>query len=267
MSIADLQNYALRRDAGAQRPAMSKSAITTVGGRPFSTWLCTGLPAAGAAPTTAAAPTSATAGALGQNDSSGTQRILKIVFGWSATGGLITIADRLSHQGGLSGVTTGAQTTNLPTAALTRKTGGVGVMLGLEIYTAIGATGTTVTASYTNQGGTSGQTCPLTTWGGANNQTASRIATLPLAAGDTGVKAVASVTNTATTGTAGAFGVTLFYPLISFPIFGPAVTVEALFGLGSWFSQVDTGACLFGIVCCANTSTGVMVADIHIGED
>jgi hypothetical protein len=124
--------------------------------------------------------------------------------------GVYFIIDRLSHQGGLSAIVTTAQTTNLPTAALTRYTDGVGVMIGLTLYSAIGATATTVTASYTNQAGTAGKTTVAQSFGGSFTNNAHRMIFLPLEAGDTGVRSVESVTVSATTGGAGNFGVTLF---------------------------------------------------------
>jgi len=124
--------------------------------------------------------------------------------------GTYFIIDRLSHQGGLDGTAITAQTTNLPTAALTRYTDGVGVIAALTIYTAIGATGTTVTASYTNQAGTPGKTTVAQAIGASTVNAGTRMVILPLAAGDAGVRSVESVTLTATTGTIGNFGVTLF---------------------------------------------------------
>lgn len=249
---------------GRQRYMASKASVTTVSARSYSTWLSGGFPAAGAIPTTGAAPTRATAGALGQENPLGTGYLLRTILSWTARG-TFTFADRLSHQGGLSGTATGAQTTNLPTTALTRYTTGVGVQIGLEIYTAIGATGTTVTASYTDQGGTSGNVAPLTTWGGTGFNGVSRIVILPYAVGDSGARAVASVTATATTGTLGAFGVTLFQPLLTLPV-SLDVDVEALFGQGCWFPEILTDACLFGIVHTNGTATGVMQMDLKFGE-
>ncbi len=275
MSISSVNNYRNRRDGYYQRSMLCKNNLPTTGsvGRTFSSWVLGGAPATGAAPTTAVVPTSATAGALGQIDSTGTQRILRIISSKANPGGMLTIADRLSHQAGLSGTTTGAQTTNLPTAALTRNTSGVGVMCGLEVYTAVGTTGTTVTASYTNTTPSSGKTTQATTFGGTGFGTqAQRLILLPLAAGDVGVTQVASVTLAASTvSAAGNFGVTLFYPMVSIP-FGDSnfidADLEALFGLGTWFPTVATSACLFFVIHDGNNqATGVISADIRIGED
>jgi hypothetical protein len=209
------------------------------------------LPSGQVAPTTAVVPTRNGAGFLGQENSTSGNLFVTGLKHEPTVQSTIIIADRLSHQGGLSGTTTGAQTTNLPTAALTRYTDGVGVMLGITIYTAVGATATTITASYTNQAGTSGQTTPLTVFGGTGFNAANRMCLLPLASGDTGVRAVASVTITASTLTAGNFGVTLFKPLAAFYLPAPLEQVNANFLDGymrGGIPEVLDDAALFPII-------------------
>lgn len=279
MTISNESSYYEQVQQPFERCRISKTSLTVVQGRSYSSWLqAAGFPAVGVAPTTAAVPTSATAGCLKGgngntlNNGSGTRRILKTIFmpALTTAGGMITICDRLSHQGGLSGTATGAQTTNLPTAALTRYTSGVGVQCGLEIYTAIGATGTTVTTSYTNTTPTAGQVNPLATWGGTGFNAASRIVILPLVAGDVGVTAVASVTATASTLTVGNFGVTLFYPLVHVPIddiLAIKRSSEALYGFGTWFPEVKSNACLQFIYHMNGTATGIVQGEVLISED
>ena len=212
MAITDLAEYKTELSAQRDINGINVATLTTVAGRWYDLWTVT--PPVGTAPTTAAAPTRTTAGALGQENAAGGSQKSILGARFSALNpGVYLVCDRLSHQGGLSATTTTAQTTNLPTSALTRYTSGDGVMLSLTIYTIIGTTGTTVSASYTNQAGTTGRTTPLVVFGGTGFREAGRTILLPLQAGDTGVRAVASVTVTATTGTAGAFGVTLFKPL------------------------------------------------------
>lgn len=152
--------------------------------------------------------------------------------------GTYFIVDRLSHTGGLDGTLTTAQTTNLPTAALTRFTSGEGVMIGLTIYTTIGTTATTVTASYTNQAGTSGRTTLANPFGGSSTNSSSRFVILSLQAGDTGARSVESVTLAGSTGTVGNFGVTLF------KILG-AVCVDNAQGI-SW-NDIISGGFIGGI--------------------
>jgi len=280
MTITNENAYYAMINSPFQRARVSKSALTTVVGRSYSSWLQgAGFPPVGVAPTIAAVPTGATAGSLkgGNGDDlingSGTRRILKCIFDHAPTaspGGMITIVDRLSHQGGLSATTTGAQTTNLPTSALTRYTSGVGVQMGLEIYTVIGTTATTITTSYTNTVPTAGQASPAIAFGGTNNREASRILFVPLASGDKGVTAVANVNIVASTLTAGAFGVTLFYPLVHIPlddILSIKGSADAMHGFGTWFPQVQSGACLHFIYHTSGATTGIVQGDVLISED
>ena len=104
------------------------------------------------------------------------------------------------------------QGTGTPTPALTRYTNGLGNMVWAEIYTQIGATGTTLSMSYTDENGAV-STSPTQTFGGTNFREESRAILLPLASGDRGVQSVRTVTVAATTGTAGNFGIVVGHPL------------------------------------------------------
>jgi hypothetical protein len=166
----------------------------------------------------------------------------------SLAGAALIAIDLLNASGGLSGIVATEQTTNLPTAALTRYTTGEGVMIGLLIYTIIGTTATTVTVKYTNQAGTANRVSTAQAFGGTGSREVSRLVMIPLAAGDTGVRSVQGVTVAATTGTAGNFGVCLFRPLammsldsatVSMPI--DAVSSGGLIGA---FATLDGNACL-----------------------
>jgi hypothetical protein len=154
-------------------------------------------------------------------------------------GGMLLV-DLLNVSGGLSGIVTSAQTTNLPTAALTRHTTGEGVMAGIVIYSVVGTTATTVTISYTNSAGVSGRTSTATSFGGTGFREAAILIPIPLEAGDTGVQSIESVTVTATTGTAGNFGVCLFKPLAM-------ISLESATGAMP-LDAVSTG-CIIGSLC------------------
>lgn len=269
MAIATYSSFQSKECTPYQRLQDTKASLTTVAGRLSSMWLV--APDPGVAPTTAVVPTRATTGALGQSDSTGTQRIVQVAISIQ-NAGYIIIADRLSHQGGLSAIVTGAQTTNFPTAALTRATSGVGVMIGIEIYTAIGvASTTTISASYTNQSGTSGQTTPDTIFGGGGGfNAASRFIILPFQAGDSGVQSVQSVNVVATTGTAGNFGVTLFKPIFALPVpnlGSQQFLFDAFLNLGANLPPIENGACLFYLVNANMASTGVMLTATRLVED
>ena len=249
MAIADLDAYRQSLVAGPQLISINKTTVTTLAGRSYDLWVPNAP--AGAVPSAAVVPTNATQGALGQrNGGAGTLGIVAAQMN-PMIRGMYTIYDRLSHQGGLSGTVTTAQTTNLPTAALTRYTSGEGVQIGLTIYSAVGTTATTVTATYTNSEGTGSRVTPNVVIGGTGNREARRMIMLPLQAGDSGVRSVQSVTVTATTGTAGNFGVTLFKPLASIcaASFTGMTTADFISGnLGGGLPEIVDGACLSLIV-------------------
>lgn len=232
-SVSTFADYKTKRDAG-QRVRFTKNALTNTAGRLASLWPV--APLAGSAPTTAVAPVGGDAGDLGGGhvNPAGNLFIGGANVNLSGAGpaaGVIVVADRLSHQGGLDATVATEQTTNLPTAALTRYTDGKGVWAALEIYTQIGATSTTVAMKYTDQDGNTNITSESTAFGNTGFREAGRLILMPLALGDDGVRAVAGVTLAGTTGTAGNFGVTLLKPLLFIPCQAAAAIPEVLDGL------------------------------------
>ena len=253
MALADFDAYVaamrLNRAADFQTSSITGSSL----GRPNAAWRFT-LPAA-AIPTTSVAVDKTSDNAIGPIPDAGGGRlqILGGRFNTSGTGGAtVTPVDLLNVSGGLSGIVTTEQTTNLPTAALTRHTTGEGVMAGLVIYSTPGTTATTVTIRYTNQAGTANQVSTATSFGGTGFREVGRIIPIPLAAGDTGVRSVEGVTVTATTGTAGNFGVCLFKPLMVFSLDSTTGTmpIDAVSSGGSIGSlaEFDDDACLSFLV-------------------
>lgn len=249
-SLSDLVNRMTGGNSGSpenlwffKNGAVNGVSATITSGRWHSTWTWDGIPSGGSAPGSGSIPTNATAGALVQTDPGGGRtKYLVGGGGFCNVAGAFILYDRLYHHSGFSGTSTSAQ--NATAAALTRNTGGVGNQIWIEIYTAIGATATTVTATYTNQAGTSGQTTVSRTIGGSGLSEAAKILQLPLASGDTGVRSVQSVTLAASTGTAGNFGVTIARPLAFFAIPTNGVGVWQSFMDGMQMPSIDTGACL-----------------------
>jgi hypothetical protein len=205
--------HKVARVAGAAAPA-------PVAGRSNSVWTFDGMPAGGAVPTSAAITDRMTQGAL-PIIAPGEGRDLHLI-GASVLpqiAGVYLLYDRLFHVGGLSGTSTSAQTVQGSPAspALTRYTDGVGNMAWYEIYSLLGTTATTLTMNYTNQAGTSGQTATVNI-GSTNNREVTRAQRIPLAAGDTGIRAISTVTLAASTTTAGNFGITIAQPLAWIPV-------------------------------------------------
>lgn len=147
---------------------------------------------------------------------SGRLSVLGGRFNPSGTSGvMLMLVDILNISGGMSGIVTGSQTTGLPTAALTRYTDGVGVHAAIIGHVSIGATVTTVRATYTNQSGT-GSRITTATEIGANYRDPGFLIRLPLQAGDTGMRSVEDINIVATTGTAGNIGIVMYKPLAMF---------------------------------------------------
>jgi hypothetical protein len=247
MALADFDAYvdALRLN----RAADFQTGGITAAVRPMAMWRSL-LPAP-AIPTVSVALDKTSDNAIGPipGATSGKLQIIGGRFNTSGTAGATAVAiDLLNVSGGLSGIVTTEQTTNLPTAPLTRHTGGDGVMIGLVIYTAIGSTGTTISVRYTNQAGTANRVSTVTSFGGTGFREAARLIQIPLAAGDTGVRSVEGVTLTATTGTLGNFGVCLFKPLMTFSLDSTTGTmpIDAVSsgGMIGSMAEFDDDACL-----------------------
>jgi hypothetical protein len=248
MAFADFDAYvdALRLNRAVDFQTV---AITAPFGRSMAMWRF--LRPAPAIPTASVALDKTSDNAIGPipGAASGKLQILGGRFNASSLAGAMVVAiDLLNVSGGLSGTVTTEQTTNLPTAALTRHTGGDGVMIGLVIYTAIGTTATTISVRYTNQAGTANRTSTVTGFGGTGFREAARLIQIPLAAGDTGVRSVEGVTLTATTGTIGNFGVCLFKPLTGFSLDSTTGTIPidavSSGGMIGSMAEFDDDACL-----------------------
>lgn len=230
------------------------AAVATISGRMTSLWQFEGSPSHGVAPgVSVLVPDNTTSGGLKQSNPTGGRQLW--LAGTSITPnsiGTLVIYDRLLHISSLNATTLTAQTVG---GSLTRYTNGVGNQIWLEIYTQIGVTGTTITASYTNTGATSGRTTQAVAFGNTGLREANRIIPLTLQAGDTGVQAVANVTVLATTGTAGDFGVNIVHPLayVPCPLVGAGVLVDYISGLPGLL-EVVSGACL-SFAWVANSTT------------
>ena len=223
------------------------SATVPIIGRGCSLWTYDGMPAGGAVPTVAAIPDRTTTGAI-LFTAPGGSRDLHLI-GTSITpltAGVYLLYDRLFHIGGLSGTSTADQTVQggTPTPALTRNTGGAGNIAWYEIYTIIGTTATTLTMTYTDQDGNSGQTSTINI-GATNAREVTRAQRIPLAAGDTGIQAIEKVKLTVTTGTLGNFGITIAQPLAWIPVgvVGTAGWRDYTTGLPG-IPVIDPDACL-----------------------
>lgn len=218
MALTSIEDYrTLRKNKREIYVPFTKNSRTVVANRPYSYWLT--APNAGTAPTTAVAPDNTTTGTLWPYNfgtfTAGLYIAELCIVNHVAANNSFELIDRLSHQGGLGGNVATVQTTNLPTAALTRYTDGEGVQVAAEIYTNIGTTGSTTfqLTKYTNTTPTANQASKFPIMGGTGLAEAGTFIKIPLADGDTGLRSVEEVQLGVGTGATGAWGVTLYKSL------------------------------------------------------
>lgn len=204
----------------SSRMVVDKASIAnTAAGQLTSMWRATGVPGQGAIPTAAAIPTRATAGAVGftPQTAPATSYLAWMRAATSNATTSVEIHDRVAHMGGLVGNVATAQTAGLDVgpAGLNLPADRRGdsnysdLQWWLEIYTDLGATGVNATVAVTYDDGTTGNLAAIAL--GATPRAGRLYALLPAVAGRF-IRAVGTVTLSATTGTAGNFGVTVTRP-------------------------------------------------------
>lgn len=248
------------------------SVVNAVAGQFFSLWRATGSPGQGAIPGAVAVLTNATAGGFPFTNPTDP---VKTYLGWSTitlgtiAGAGIATHDRLSAMGGLSGIVTTAQTVNVDVSVATsnmvlRK--GLDnyseVQWWLEWYTDTGATTTTPTVAVTYD---DNSTANISLGAIGTTIRAGRI--IPIVSTTAGryIKSVQSVTLSATTGTAGSFGVTATRPKTNAvsEVANKAI-IQDWASLG--FPRVDDSACLMHVMLCSTTSTGTVIGQIKLPQ-
>jgi hypothetical protein len=251
--------------AGSQRLPFYRPSISTQGaGGWTSLWLSSGgYPEAGAAPTTAATCTDDMQG--GQdfvNPGSGTNYLLGVDISGSISHQFY-LFDRLSHMGGLSGVTTGAQTVNLAIPGSRDATATTpGMMWFAEIYTAIGTTARSYTITYTDNADAS-KTVTLSLGGASPLNQASRLYQVIPNAGEV-IKTIVSANTATSTGTAGNFGFTCAR-LLTTKNMGQIYTGMSYDYAQVGLPAVPNDACLWGAIINSSTTSGIIAGQMTLG--
>lgn len=252
----------------SSRIVIDKASIASVAtGSYVSMWRATGQPGQGAIPSTAANCNNATLGAIGftQQTSPATSygAYLEAVFSNSAM--TLEIHDRMIHMGGLNGTLTTAQTVGIDLNGVTadNMANRIGdsnysdVQWWLEWYTATGATAVTATVAVTYNDGTTGNITVSLAATRPAGQMIPLNGLIPAGAAGKFIRGVTSVTLSATTGTAGSFGVTATRvrmsqscPLANFK----SSSDWAALGL----PEIYNSSCLFPVALTSTTSTGTV---------
>jgi hypothetical protein len=260
MAIQSLDQL-LSASPGYRLPFMKTTAASQAAGRYHSLRQVAGQPGAGGNPPTGNGeiPIMTTAGGIVFPAPSGTNvnYLAQAVIAGSVQGTLM-LYDRLWHNSGLSGSATTAQTWTQ--ASLTRHSDGLGVEMWMEIYSALGVTSVTATATYTNNNNVSDRlattTIPASTVTG-------QMIPFALAAGDMGIRSTTQVLLSATTGAAGNFGIVLLKRIADIPLNATNVAaVMDTFTIG--MPDINTNAHLCAALLCTGTSTGIIHGTVQI---
>lgn len=236
------------------------SMANAAAGQLFSLWTSAGAPGAGSDPGAAAVATRATTGAISfTNQTAPASSYLAWLAMTNTTNSASTIEfhDRLAHMGGLSGTVTTSQgalslVTTAPSADRLGATDYSDVQWFLEVYTALGATVVTATAAVEYNDGSTGNLAAVSL--GATPR-AGRLYPLVSAVAGKWIRAVTGVTLSASTLTAGNFGITASRSrtVIPCPLLNLA-TVQDWAALG--LPEVYNDACLWLVNFCSTTTTG-----------
>lgn len=254
----------------SDRWVLDKASLSNAAaGQFFSLWQSSGTPGAGAAPTSAAVPTKATMGAFGFTNPTAPVASY-LAYGWLATSNATTnleFHDRLAHMGGLSGTVTTSQgalslVTSAPGSDRLGDSNYSDVSWWLEVYTALGATGVNATVAVEYNDASTGNLAAIAL--GATPR-AGRLYPLVSASAGKFIRAVTGVTLSATTGTAGNFGITATRQR--------AALTTVVANKVEFFNWADLGlpaiaddACMFPIMLCTTTTTGTVRGQYKIAH-
>lgn len=268
--IENIDNLVKALGNNSSRIVLDKASIASQTANSYcSLWRATGQPGQGAIPTVVATCNNTTVGTIGFNQqmspSTSYGAYLEIATGNAAM--TMELHDRLANMGGLNGTLTTAQSVNLDLNTLlatdnidTRKGDAnySDVQWWLEWYTATGVTAVTATIVVTYNDGTTGNLSVLSL---AATRPASHMIPLnsliPSDKSGKFIRGIVSVTLSATTGTAGNFGVTVTRPRMT--LSSPFANFKFI---ADWaqlgLPEIYNSSAIFPIVLTSTTSTGTV---------
>ena len=253
----------------SSRLVIDKASISGMtAGQYCSMWRATGQPAQAAIPAAAAVCDATTLGRMPVTQQVAPVSSFLTYLEWATSNSASTLEvhDRLAAMGGLNGTLTTAQTVNLDLSAMAGE-GNIAERIGdadysdvqwwLEWYTNTGATAANATVTVTYADGSTGN---LTATALAATRAAGYLLSLNAlrpAGAQHAIRGVTSVTLSASTGTAGNFGITatrlrgtLFAPIMNAKFSANYDTIP--------IGEVPQNACLALAVLCSTTSSGTV---------
>ena len=253
----------------SSRIVIDKASIASQAAGTFvSLWRATGQPGQGAIPAAAAVCSNALTGAIGFTQQTPPATTYGAWASATCSNAAMTVEihDRLMHMGGLVGNVATAQTAgvdisaSLATSDLDARKGDANysdIQWWLEWFTATGSTAVTATVAVTYNDASTGTLSVAL----AATRPASLMIPLngliPAAAAGKYIRAITTVTLSATTGTAGSFGVTATRPRLTLPL-NVANKMEVFDWAALGLPEIVNSSCLFPLVLTSTTSSGTV---------
>ena len=246
------------------RVLWDKASLTTQAiGQYTSLWRATGVPSQGAIPAAAALCTKALLGSLGFDNQTApaTSYLAYHSLLCSLANTNMEIHDRLAHIGGLVGNNTNVQPAAINLATLAVPANRVGdvnysdICWWLEWYTTTGATASNATVAVTYNDNSTGNLAVIAVGGTAI--AAGQMRQLQSASNGLFIKAVNSVTLSASTGTLGSIGVTATRQRASMSV-PVANKIEVFDWATLGLPEIPNDSCLMGILMSTTTATGTI---------
>lgn len=269
MAIETLDGIVKALGNNSSRIVLDKASIASqAAGTYVSMWRATGQPGQGAIPVATPAVCNETlAGAIGftQQTAPATSYGAYLEAATGNASMTVELHDRLMHMGGLSGTLNTAQPVGIDLNGVTtnnmvERIGDANfsdVQWWLEWYTATGSTAVTATVNVTYNDGTTGA---LTVSLAATRPASLMIplnSLIPSAGAGKFIRGVVSVQLSATTGTAGSFGVTATRPRMTI-----GCSIANYKFVADWAAlglpEIYNNTCLFPIVLTSTTSSGTV---------
>lgn len=252
----------------AQRHIAKTVSGTLVAGRPQSYWPVAGSPGAGGYDTTLngvtlSSSSSMVAGQIPHVDPVSGNAYLARFSAAAAQGGQLLLCDRLWHnQLTVNSTSLQSPTTPAwPARDVAGSANGDGVLLAIETSGAASATAATVTATYTNQAGTTNHTASFLDAPSAAATLAGAFFRIGLQAGDTGVRAVTGV-QFGTAWTTGTINMVAYRVLASLELISANIP-NAVDAITSGFPRLYNGVVPF-LVFIPNTTTTCNISGTYV---
>ena len=207
--------------------------------------------------------TSGTSGYPKWTEGSGTTSYIARFGSSFVTAGTIHLYDMLWACSGFSGTVTTAQSVVSFSGMPTRNSTGVGAEIWVYCTTATGSTASNITVQYTNSSGVASRNTVSTAH--ITSMPAFRMYQVPLQSGDVGVQSIQSITLSASTATAGSFGVIIMDRIAS--ISTPVANVSNVADFATLgMPTVSDGACLAFVHQGTTTSSGIIMGQLTIAQ-